>query len=66
MQFYDVLIAKEFETKQGDKLEKRTRWNRVGTAWPTNSGESLHLELFMLPGHKYFIQLQPKQEKKDE
>jgi hypothetical protein len=42
-------------------------WNRVGRAWPSKSGESLSFELYLLPQHRYVIQLQERtQEKKPE
>jgi hypothetical protein len=57
-QFFDILVAKEYETKQGDGYEKRTAWNRVGRAWQSKNGNSLSFELYMLPSQRYVIQLQ--------
>ena len=62
--FFDVLVAKEYETKQNGTLEKKTAWNRVGRAWPSKSGNSLSFELFILPSQRYVIQLQSKNEGK--
>ena len=57
-QFFDILVAKEYEAKSGDGYEKRTAWNRVGRAWQSKSGGSLSFELYMLPSQRYVIQLQ--------
>ena len=57
-QFFDILVAKEYEAKQGDGYEKRTAWNRVGRAWQSKNGNSLSFELYMLPSQRYVIQLQ--------
>lgn len=65
-QFYDIIVAKEYEAKTGETTEKRTAWNRVGRAWASKSGTSLSLELYMLPNQRYVIQLQNNQEKKSE
>ena len=65
-QFYDIIVAKEYEAKTGTTTEKRTAWNRVGRAWASKSGTSLSLELYMLPNQRYVIQLQNNQEKKSE
>ena len=64
--FYDILVAKEYEAKQGETYEKRTAWNRVGRAWTSKSGGSLSFELYMLPSQRYVIQLQNSQEKTNE
>ncbi|MGE4131973.1 MAG: hypothetical protein AB7F86_10065 [Bdellovibrionales bacterium] len=61
-QFFDILVAKEYETKQNGTPEKRTTWNRVGRAWQSKSGESLSFELYMLPSQRYVIQLQDKRQ----
>jgi len=55
--FYDVLVAKEFEVTEKGKTETKTKWNRVGSAWPAKSGSSLLFELFLIPGHRYVINL---------
>lgn len=59
-QFFDIVVAKEYETKQNGVPEKRTAWNRVGRAWTSKSGESLSFELYMLPSQRYVIQLAPR------
>jgi hypothetical protein len=61
--FYDILVAKEYETKQNGNSEKRTAWNRVGRAWASKSGTSLSFELYMLPSQRYVIQMTNNQEK---
>jgi hypothetical protein len=63
-QFYDILVAKEYETKQNGTSEKRTAWNRVGRAWPSKAGGTLSFELYMLPSQRYVIQLQNNQGEK--
>lgn len=65
-QFYDVLVAKDYESNQSGNVEKRTVWNKVGVAWPSKSGSSILVELFMLPEQKYIVQLQNNKEKKSE
>lgn len=65
-QFYDILVAKEYETKQNGTAEKRTAWNRVGRAWASKTGGALSFELYMLPSQRYVIQLQNNQEKNNE
>lgn len=55
-QFFDILVAKEYEVKVNGMPERRVAWNRVGRAWPSKSGESLSFELFMLPSQRYVIQ----------
>ncbi len=64
--FYDIVVAKEYETKQNGTLEKKTAWNRVGRAWTSKAGGSLSFELYMLPSQRYVIQLQNSQEKRHE
>lgn len=54
---FDIIVAKEYETVQDGKPIKKTAWNRVGRAWPSKSGGSLSFELYMLPQHRYVIQL---------
>lgn len=58
--FYDIVVAKEYETKTGDQTEKKTTWYRVGRAWPSKSSESLNLELYLIPGQRYVINMKPK------
>jgi len=60
--FYDVLVAKEYETKQSGRLEKRTAWNRVGRAWASKSGESLSFELYLIPNQRYVVQLKDREQ----
>ena len=54
---FDIIVAKEYETVQDGKPVKKTAWNRVGRAWPSKSGGSLSFELYLLPQHRYVIQL---------
>jgi hypothetical protein len=54
---FDIIVAKEYETVQDGKPIKKTAWNRVGRAWPSKSGGSLSFELYLLPQHRYVIQL---------
>jgi hypothetical protein len=61
--FFDILVAKEYETKQNGILEKKTAWNKVGRAWPSKASGSLSFELYMLPSQRYVIQLNNNQEK---
>jgi len=64
--FFDILVAKEYETKQNGGVEKKTAWNRVGRAWTSKAGGSLSFELYMLPSQRYVIQLQTNEEKSHE
>lgn len=64
--FYDIIVAKEYETKQNGIPEKKTAWNRVGRAWPSKSGTSLSFELYMFPSQRYVIQLQNNEVKTNE
>lgn len=57
IQFYDVLVAKEYETRQNGKIERRTAWNRVGRAWTSKSGESMSFELYLIPNQRYVVQM---------
>jgi hypothetical protein len=61
MQFFDVIVAKQYETKQSGTPETKTAWNRVGRAWNSRSGDSLSFELYLFPNQRYVIQLRPKQ-----
>jgi hypothetical protein len=69
--FFDVVVAKEYETNQSGRMEKRTAWNKVGRAWPSKSGESVSFELFLLPNLRYVVHLrdrnqeQPQREEPD-
>ena len=60
--FFDVIVAKEYETRVSGQAEKKTAWNRVGRAWPSRSGESLSFELYLLPNQRYVIQLQDRKQ----
>lgn len=64
--FYDILVAKEYETKQNGTPEKKTAWNRVGRAWMSKSGTSLSFELYMWPSQRYVIQIQNNEGKSHE
>lgn len=55
--FFDVIVAKEYETKQNGVPEKKTAWNRIGRAWLAKSGSAVNFELYMLPSQRYVIQL---------
>lgn len=56
--FFDVIVAKEYETQQNGTAAKKTAWNRVGRAWVSKSGGAMNFELYMLPSQRYVIQLQ--------
>lgn len=58
--FFDVIVAKEYETRTNGQVEKKTAWNRVGRAWPSRSGEALNFELYLIPNQRYVIQLQDR------
>ena len=58
--FYDVIVAKEYETRQSGQVEKKVAWNRVGRAWASRSGESLCFELYLIPNQRYVVQLKDK------
>lgn len=60
--FFDILVAKEYETRQNGAPEKRTAWNRVGRAWPSRSSESLSFELYLFPNQRYVIQLKDRKQ----
>lgn len=64
--FYDVIVAKEYETKQNGTLQKRTKWNRVGKAWASRSGDSLSFELYLIPNQRYVVQLKDRQQGQDQ
>ena len=55
--FFDVIVAKEYETTINGNVEKKTAWNRIGRAWPSRSGESISFELFMHPNQRYVVQM---------
>ena len=58
--FYDVIVAKEYETRQNGQSETKTAWNRIGRAWPSRSGESLSFELYLMPNQRYVINLRDR------
>ena len=60
--FFDVIVAKDYETKVNGQLEKKTAWNRIGRAWPSKSGESLSFELFILPNQRYVVQMSDRKQ----
>lgn len=62
--FFDVVVAKEFESHQGGRPEKRTVWNKVGRAWPSKSNESISFELFFLPNVRYVLNLRDRSQEK--
>lgn len=62
--FFDVVVAKEFESHQGGRSEKRTVWNKVGRAWPSKSNESISFELFFLPNVRYVLNLRDRTQEK--
>ena len=64
--FFDVIVAKEYETTQNGAKEKKTAWNRVGRAWVSKSGGAMNFELYMLPSQRYVINVQNNQEKNNE
>ena len=59
--FFDVIVAKEYTTRQNGKEEKKTAWNKIGRAWPSQSGDSLSFELFMFPNQRYVVQIKNKE-----
>lgn len=59
--FFDVIVAKEYETRQDGQLVKKTAWNRVGRAWPSKSYESISFELYLFPNQRYVVQLKDKE-----
>lgn len=58
--YFDVIVAKDYVVKNNGKEEKRTAWNKIGRAWPSQTGESLSFELFLHPNQRYVIQLKQK------
>ncbi len=66
--FFNIVVAKEYETNQSGMREKKTAWNRVGRAWLSKSAESLSFELYLFPNQRYVIQLsdRPEEQKTQE
>jgi hypothetical protein len=62
MDFFDVIVAKEYETNQSGTPTRRTAWNRVGRAWTSRSGDSLSFELYLIPNQRYVIQFAPRKQ----
>lgn len=60
-QFYDIVVAKEYESTHEGQVQKRTAWNRVGRAWISKSSGSLSFELFMLPNQRYVVNFNGKE-----
>ncbi len=60
LKFFDVVVAKEYETNQGGRVERRTAWNKVGRGWPSKSGESVSFELFLFPNIRYVVHLRDR------
>jgi hypothetical protein len=57
--YFDIVVAKDYEIKNANGgSEKKTSWNKVGTAWPAKSGTAMIFELFALPSAKYVIKFQ--------
>ena len=63
--FFDILVAKEYETKINGNVERKTAWNKVGRAWPSRSSESLSFELFLLPNQRYVLQLKDRTQEQE-
>ncbi len=63
--FYDVIVAKEYISRQNGKEEKKTAWNKIGRAWASQSGDSLSFELFMFPNQRYVVQLKDKNQQQE-
>lgn len=64
--FFDIIVAKEYETRQSGTPERKTAWNKIGRAWQSKQGNSLSFELFLFPGQRYVIQLSPNEGKTNE
>lgn len=64
--FFDVIVAKEYESQQSGTPVRKTAWNRVGRAWMSKSGGAMNVELYMLPHQRYVIQLTPNKESENE
>lgn len=64
--FFDVIVAKEYETQQNGVSTKKTAWNRIGRAWVSKSGGAMNFELYMLPSQRYVIQFQNNKESTNE
>jgi hypothetical protein len=60
--FFDIFVAKEYETRQNGQVEKKTAWNKVGRAWPAKSSNALSFELFLVPNQRYVIVMKDQQQ----
>lgn len=58
--YFDVIVAKDYVTKNDGVETKKTAWNKVGRAWLSMSGENLSLEMFHMPNTRYVVQLKVK------
>ena len=58
--YFDVIVAKDYVTKNDGVETKKTAWNKVGRAWLSMSGENLSLEMFHQPNTRYVVQLNAK------
>jgi len=61
IKFHDIVVPREYESKQDGKTEKKTYWSKVGRAWTAKSGESMSFELFLIPGVRYSISLKDRE-----
>mgnify|MGYP001588257705 CR=1 FL=1 len=59
-QFFDVIVAKEYETRQNGVAQKKTAWNKVGRAWAAKSAEAMNFELYLFPNQRYVIQFRDR------
>ena len=55
--YHDIVIAKQFETRQSGQVETRTVWNKVGQAWNSRKSDGYNFELYLMPGQRFFIDL---------
>lgn len=53
--YYDIVVAKNFETRQNGQVQTRKTWNKVGRAWNSKTPGTFSFELFLIPGEHYFI-----------
>lgn len=55
MKFYDVIVPKKYDSDRDGVPVQKTAWNRVGRAWKTRAGDSMLLELYLMPNQTYLI-----------
>ena len=55
--YFNVVVAKDYESNEPSGPTKKTAWNRIGRAWISKAGNAMNLELFMMPNQRYVIQL---------